>query len=666
MNDIRKRINELKEEIEKHNHYYYVLDNPIVSDTEWDKLFKELETLESEYPNLIDINSPTQRVGAKPLDGFKTDKHRIPMLSLSNAMNNEELRSFNERIKKLLETKNQIEYMAEPKLDGIGVELIYQDGVFLKGLTRGDGFEGEDITQNIRTIKSVPLRLIGKNFPGLLEVRGEVFIKKTDFKKLNENQINKGLQIFANPRNAAAGSLRQLDAKITAKRPLSINCYEPGVIEGKQFKTQEEFLFYIKSVGIPVNNLIKKVVGSENIIKYHNNLEDQRNELDYEIDGTVFKLNKYIEREKAGSRSRSPRWAIAGKFKAQQVTSNIVSISVQVGRTGALTPVAKVNPVYVSGVTVTNITLHNQDEIDRKDIRIGDKVLIERSGDVIPKIVKVVSRENKNAVKYKIKEECPSCEKPTVKIDGDAVTRCVNAYCPAQFKGRIQHFCSKLAMNIDGLGEKIVKQLINNGLIKKLEDLYSINELELAKLDRMGTKSAKNIIRSINQSKNTTFSRFVYSLGIRNVGEHTAKTLEKHFNSNIENFMQANENQLIEIDEIGEIVAQSIVSFWENKENVNSIKRCLNRGVKISEPEKNKSDHLKDTIFVFTGTLNLLNRNDAKKKVELSGGTSKNSLTKNTSFLVTGNKTGSKVEKAKNMGIPILNEDEFIKLVNNG
>ena len=666
MNDIQKRINRLKEEIQKHNYYYYVLDNPIVSDTEWDKLFKELEALESEYPNLIDINSPTQRVGAKPLDGFKTDKHRIPMLSLSNAMNNEELRSFNERIKKLLETESQIEYMAEPKLDGIGVELIYQDGVFLKGLTRGDGFEGEDITQNIRTIKSVPLRLIGKNFPSLLEVRGEVFIKKTDFKKLNENQMDKGLQIFANPRNAAAGSLRQLDAKITAKRPLSINCYEPGIIEGKQFKTQEEFLFYTKSIGIPVNDLIKKIVGSENILKYHNNLEDKRNELDYEIDGTVFKLNKYIEREKAGSRSRSPRWAIAGKFKAQQVTSNIVSISVQVGRTGALTPVAKVNPVYVSGVTVTNITLHNQDEIDRKDIRIGDKVLIERSGDVIPKIVKVVSRENKNAVKYKIKKECPSCEKPTVKIDGDAVTRCVNAYCPAQFKGRIQHFCSKLAMNIDGLGEKIVEQLINNGLIKKLEDIYSINELELASLDRMGTKSARNIITSINQSRNTTFSRFVYSLGIRNVGEHTAKTLEKHFNSNIENFMQATEDQLIEIDEIGDIVAQSIISFWRNKENVNSIKRCLDRGVKISEPEKNKSDHLKGTIFVFTGTLNLMNRNDAKKKVELSGGTSKNSLTKDTSFLVTGNKTGSKVEKAKNMGIPILNEDEFIKLINNG
>ena len=665
MNDIHKRINELKEEIEKHNYHYYVLDSPIISDSEWDKLFKELQVLESKNPNLIDINSPTKQVGAKPLDGFKTDKHRIPMLSLSNAMNNEELRLFNERIKKLLETKNQIEYMAEPKLDGIGVELIYQDGVLLKGLTRGDGFEGEDITQNIRTIKSVPLKLMGKSFPSLLEVRGEVFIKKTDFKKLNQNQMDKGLQMFANPRNAAAGSLRQLDAKITAKRPLSINCYEPGVIEGKQFKTQEEFLSYIKSKGIPVNDLIKKVVGSENVLKYHNNLENRRNKLDYEIDGTVFKLNKYLEREKAGSRSRSPRWAIAGKFKAQQVTSNIVSISVQVGRTGALTPVAKVNPVYVSGVTVTNITLHNQDEIDRKDIRIGDKVIIERSGDVIPKIVKVVSRENENALKYKIKEECPSCKKPTVKIDGDAVIRCANAYCPAQFKGRIQHFCSKLAMNIDGLGEKIIEQLIDNGLIKKLEDIYSINESELAKLDRIGTKSARNIIASINQSKNTTFSRFVYSLGIRNVGEYTAKTLEKHFNSNIENFMQATEDQLIEIDEIGDIVAQSIISFWGKKENVNSIKKCLGRGVKISKPKKNKSEHLKDTIFVFTGTLDLMNRNDAKKKVELFGGTSKSSLTKNTSFLVAGNKTGSKVEKAKNMGIPILNEDEFIKLINN-
>tara|TARA_B100001564_G_scaffold357431_1_gene373647 strand:+ start:5395 stop:7395 length:2001 start_codon:yes stop_codon:yes gene_type:complete len=665
MNDIHIRINGLKKEIEKHNYHYYVLDNPIISDTEWDKLFKELEALESKNPNLIDINSPTQRVGAKPLDGFKTNKHRMPMLSLSNAMNNEELQLFNGRMKKLLETESQIEYMAEPKLDGIGVELIYQDGFFLKGLTRGDGFEGEDISQNIRTIKSVPLKLIGKNFPSLLEVRGEVFIKKIDFKKLNENQISKGLQIFANPRNAAAGSLRQLDAKITAKRPLSINCYEPGVIKGEQFKTQEEFLFYIKSKGIPVNDLTKKVIGANNILKYHNNLEDQRNELDYEIDGTVFKLNKYIEREKAGSRSRSPRWAIAGKFKAQQVTSNIVSISVQVGRTGALTPVAKVNPVYVSGVTVTNITLHNQDEIDRKDIRVGDKVLIERSGDVIPKIVKVVARKNKNVIKYKIKEECPSCGKPSVKIDGDAVIRCVNAYCPAQFKGRVQHFCSKLAMNIDGLGEKIVEQLINNRLIKKLEDIYSINELELAKLDRMGAKSARNIITSINRSKNTTFSRFVYSLGIRNVGEHTAKTLEKHFNSNIEDFMQSTENQLIEIDEVGDIVAQSIVSFWGDKENVNSIKKCLDRGVKISKPEKNKSEHLKNTIFVFTGTLDLMNRNDAKKKVELSGGTSKNSLTKNTSYLVTGNKTGSKVEKAKNMGITILNEDEFLKLISN-
>ena len=416
-----KRLNELKKIIEEHNYNYYVLDNPIISDKEWDTLFRELQELERNNPSLIDKNSPTQRVGAKPLKGFKTAAHRIPMLSLSNAMNEDELISFNERIKKLLETTHKIEYMAEPKLDGIGVELIYQDGILIRGLTRGDGFEGEDITQNVRTIKSLPLKLIGQRFPSLLEVRGEVFIKISDFDKLNETQIKKGLQVFANPRNAAAGSLRQLDPRITSSRPLSINCYEPGVIEDKNFKTHQEFLFYIKNLGLPVNSMIKKVSGVKNVIKYHNTLELKRNELNYEIDGTVFKLNNYIEREKAGSRSRSPRWAIAGKFKAQQVTTEIVSISVQVGRTGALTPVAKVKPVYVSGVTVTNITLHNQDEIERKDIRIGDSVLIERSGDVIPKIVKVVKRNNKSP-KYKIESSCPSCHEPSIKMEGDAVT----------------------------------------------------------------------------------------------------------------------------------------------------------------------------------------------------------------------------------------------------
>ena len=410
--------------------------------------------------------------------------------------------------------------------------------------------------------------------------------------------------------------------------------------------------------------MIKKVSGVKNIIKYHNTLELKRNELNYEIDGTVFKLNNYIEREKAGSRSRSPRWAIAGKFKAQQVTTEIVSISVQVGRTGALTPVAKVKPVYVSGVTVTNITLHNQDEIERKDIRIGDSVLIERSGDVIPKIVKVVKRNNKSP-KYKIESSCPSCHEPSIKMEGDAVTRCINSNCPAQFKGKIQHFCSKLAMNIEGLGEKIIEQLIENGLIKKLDNIYSIKENEIAKLDRMGEKSAQNIIQSINLSKKTTFAKFIYALGIRNVGEHTAKTLEKYYNSNLENFMNATENQLIEIEEIGEIVAQSIIIFWEDESNICAVNNCIQNGVQLLKPKINTSEHLNNTIFAFTGTLELMNRNDAKKKVENAGGLTKNSLTKKTTHLVAGQKTGSKVEKAKKMGIIILSENEFVELLNN-
>ena len=665
MKTILDKLNEIKLSLEKHNYHYYVLDNPIISDKEWDDLFKQLQKLENENPTLIDQDSPTQRIGAKPLEGFETSAHRTPMLSLSNAMNNEELSLFNDRIKKLLETESRIEYMAEPKLDGIGVELIYQNGNFIKGLTRGNGFEGEDITQNLRTIKSIPLKLLGSTFPKLLEVRGEVFIKKNDFNDLNKYQLEQGLQIFANPRNAAAGSLRQLDPKITSKRPLSINCYEPGVIKGKNYETHEDFLIHIKNLGLPVNKMIKKVTGTKSIINYHNNLELNRNNLNYEIDGTVFKLNKYIEREKAGSRSRSPRWAIAGKFKAQQVTSKIINISVQVGRTGALTPVAKVKPVYVSGVTVTNITLHNQDEINRKDIRIGDSVLIERSGDVIPKIVKVVNRENENSPKFQIDSSCPTCFQPAVKLKDEAITRCLNPSCPAKLKGRIQHFCSKLAMNIEGLGVKIIEQLIDSQLIKNIDEVFTIDKEKLSNLEGMGKKSAQNIIESINASKNTSFSRFVYALGIRNVGEHTAKILEKKYEGDLNNFIESTEEQLINLDEIGEIVAKSIVSFWKNDENKSSVKNCLSSGVQIIKPKKSLSNHLSETIFAFTGKLELMNRNDAKKSVENAGGDTKSALTKNTTHLVAGKNAGSKVKKAKNMSITILSEEKFIELLNN-
>ncbi|MBE77124.1 MAG: DNA ligase (NAD(+)) LigA [Candidatus Marinimicrobia bacterium] len=665
MNNIKNRVKELRSLIEKYNYHYYILDNPIISDGEWDIIFKELESIESNYPDLINSNSPTQRVGVAPIDSFNTIAHSKPMLSLSNAMNNQDLALFDERIKKLLERSDDIEYMAEPKLDGIGVELIYENGEFTFGLTRGDGFEGEDITQNLRTIRSLPLKLLGSKSPKLLEVRGEVFIRKKDFMELNKQQSDSNMQIFANPRNAAAGSLRQLDSSITASRPLSINCYEPGTIKGIDFDKHDDFLMYIKNLGLPVNNLIKKVVGISKMKEYHNNLELNRNQLDYEIDGTVFKLNRYTEREKAGSRSRSPRWAIAGKFKAQQATSTIKNITIQVGRTGALTPVARIHPVFVSGVTVTNVTLHNQDEIDRKDIRIGDNVLIERSGDVIPKIVKVVNRKNKNAPKYKIDSLCPSCGNTSKKVDGEAIIRCLNTSCPEQLKGKIQHYCSKLAMNIEGLGQKIVEQLIKNQLIINIDDIYSIKQNKIAEIDGLGNKSAKNIIDSINKSKKTTFSRFVYALGIRNVGEHTAKILDKKYNSNLDAFIKTTEDELLDINEVGEIVARSIVDFWNDKKNINIVNNCLEKGLYIKQEKEVLSDFLTEKIFVFTGSLELMNRNDAKKMVEIAGGITKNILTKQTTHLVAGKNPGSKLDKAKKLDISILSEDGFLELVKN-
>jgi len=662
MNEILKRLKELTDLIEKNNYHYYILNDPLISDSEWDKLFRELENIEVNYPDLIEKNSPTQRVGSKPIDNFASITHRKPMLSLSNAMNSNELTLFDKRIKKLLETDDDVEYMAEPKLDGIGVELIYEKGVFIAGSTRGDGLNGENITQNLRTIRALPLKLLGNDIPNILEVRGEVFIGKKDFKKLNKYQEMNNLQIFSNPRNAAAGSLRQLDPKVTAERPLSIYCYEPGVVEKIVYNNHDEFLKHIIKLGLPVNSLIEKVFGVKKIIEYHKELEKKRNQIDYEIDGTVFKINNYNQRQKAGSRSRSPRWAIAGKFKAQQATSAIINISIQVGRTGALTPVARVKPVFVSGVTVTNVTLHNQDEIDRKDIRVGDKVLIERSGDVIPKIVKVLERQNNNSPKFKIDLLCPACADPVQKQNDEAIIRCPNFSCPAQTQGRIQHFCSKLAMNIEGLGKKIIEQLVKNSLVKNIDDIYSIDKSTIANLERMGDKSATNIINSINKSKQTTFARFIYALGIRNVGEHTAKILEKKYNSNLENFIKTTKSDLLEINEIGQIVAKSIIDFWDDHNNVFMVNNCLNNGLMIETQKKSSSELLSGKIFVFSGSLNLLNRTKAKKIVEDTGGQTTNSVTKKTTHIVVGENAGSKLEKAKELGISILSEEEFITL----
>ena len=662
-----KRIDELRGIIQDHNYRYYILDDPTISDGEYDILLCELENLEKENPELITPDSPTQRVGLTPVTEFGTIEHRIPMLSLANAMNEEEFVAFDKRMQKGLDT-DSVTYMAEPKLDGLGVELVYENGLLVYGSTRGDGYTGEDITHNLKTIRGIPLslRIVDITVPALLEVRGEVFIRKDDFIALNKKQELDEKPPFANPRNAAAGSLRQLDPKITVDRPLSIYCYQGGMINGQTFPDHASFLDALKKWGLPVNPFVQVVTGSDGIISYHRELEEKRNDLPYEIDGTVFKINNYNERENLGSRSRSPRWAIAGKFKAQQATTVINDIDVQVGRTGALTPVAKLNPVYVAGVTVTNATLHNQDEIDRKDIRIGDTVLIERAGDVIPKVVKVITEKRPNGTKpFQIPAECPACGHGAHRPEGEVILRCGNISCPRQIKGRIQHFTSKLAMNIDGLGVKVIDQLVEEGLLKTIDDLYSLNQESLAALDRLGEKSAGNLIEAISNSKETTFARFVYALGIRNVGEHIAKVLEKQFSGNLGEFQNADVEELENIDEIGPIVAETVVQFWSDKSNKLIVQNCLDKGVSLAEIEIKEYQPFEGQIFVFTGSLENFTRKNAKDMVEDLGGKASSSVSKNTDFVVAGPGAGSKLKKAEELGIDVLTEDEFLAKVKN-
>jgi len=665
--NLSDRILELRNFINDHNYRYYVLDEPIISDSEYDKLLRELESLETQHPDLITQDSPTQRIGSTPLSEFGQVQHTIPMQSLENAMNDAELIAFDTRVKKFLGTEEEITYLAEPKLDGIGVELVYTDGIFSHGSTRGDGIIGEDITQNLKTINSIPLKLrkCSTPTPSLLEIRGEVYISKTDFKSLNMHREEDNQKIFANPRNAAAGSLRQLDSNITAKRPLSIFCYQPGSVEGITFETQFDFLNIIKEWGIPVNPFINKITGADEILKYHNEMELKRNELPYEIDGTVFKVNSYSLQETLGIRSRSPRWAIAGKFKAQQVTSVIENIEVQIGRTGAITPVARLKPVQVGGVMVTNSTLHNQDEIDRKDIRIGDTVLIERAGDVIPKIVKVIKEKRPaNTQRFTISNECPACGHAVLREEDEAVARCQNLSCPAQIKGRIEHFVSRNALDIDGFGEKLVEQLVDKNILTSVDQVFTLQKEELNNLERMADKSAQNVLTAINNSKETTFSRFVYGLGIRNVGEHLAKVLEKHFNADIHKFMNTTQDELDDIFEIGPIISKGIVQFWNDKDNKNVVLNCFNNGVKLSLPTTSAlAEKLQGKTFVFTGTLETLTRPKAKEMVGQLGGRASGSVSSKTDFIIAGPGAGSKLKKAIELGIKILTEQEFLTLI---
>lgn len=662
-----KRIAELRGILQDHNYRYYVMDDPTIADGEYDSLLRELQSLEKDNPSLVTSDSPTQRVGSHPVSEFGTIKHRIPMLSLANAMNEAELVAFDERMQKGLDQES-VTYMAEPKLDGLGVELVYENGTFIHGSTRGDGFRGEDITHNLKTIRGIPLSLRTNDLPAppLLEIRGEVFIRKNDFKDLNEKQELNEKSAFANPRNAAAGSLRQLDSTITAERPLSIYCYEAGMINGVEFIDHASFLDSLKKWGLPVNPFIQIVTGSKGLTQFHQELEDRRNDLPYEIDGTVFKVNNYNKREDLGTRSRSPRWAIAGKFKAQQATTVIHDIDIQVGRTGALTPVAKLEPVYIAGVTVTNATLHNQDEIVRKDIRIGDTVLIERAGDVIPKVMKVIKEKRPNRTKpFQIPSACPVCQHETHRSEGEVILRCGNISCPRQIKGRIQHFASKLALDIDGLGEKIVDQLVNEDLIQSIDDLFVLKQDTLEKLDRLGEKSAENLVEAISNSKDTTFARFIYALGIRNVGEHIAKVLEKQYSGNLTEFQNTTVEDLEAIDEIGPIVAETVIQFWSDDSNKKMVQNCLDYGVRFADVEVNLHQPFAGQTFVFTGSLQQLTRKEAKDILENLGGKASGSVSEKTDFVIAGSGAGSKLKKAGDFGISILTEEEFFDKVKN-
>ena len=660
--DVRKKVETLRKQLDHHNYRYYVLDDPEVADQEYDTLLRELQKLEQDHPKLVTHDSPTQRVGARPLEAFGTVDHRLPMLSLENAMSDEELIAFDERVKKGLDVDKSIEYVAELKMDGLAVELVYENGTFVRGSTRGDGFTGEGITQNLRTVRAIPLKLRDQKWPSSFEVRGEVFMDKQGLVLLNEQRLKEDESPFANPRNAAAGSLRQLDSSVTAGRPLKFFAYElAGATQPSQWETLES----LKSWGLPVNGHTKLCGSMDAAVNFFHRWENERESLPYEIDGVVVKVNDLAQREALGVRSRSPRWAIAGKFKAQQVTTVVEDIIASVGRTGAVTPVAKLEAVSVGGVTVTNATLHNQDEINRKDVRIGDTVLVQRAGDVIPEVVKVISEKRPKETKpYSLPDSCPQCNGEVIRPEGEVVARCQNAACPAQVKGRIDHFVSKRAMDMDGLGTKLIDQMVEEGLLRDFSDIFTLKKEDVAGLERMAEKSAENLMDAIKASKTVSLWRFVYGLGIRNVGEHLAQVLANRF-GDLDAFMSAAPEELEEIDEVGPIVAASIHSFFSGESNRPIVERCLASGVTLENPPTlSESTPLEGKTFVFTGSLEKFTRSEAKEMVEHLGGRADGSLSQKTDYLVAGPGAGSKRTKAEELGIPILTETEFFDLIN--
>ena len=657
--EAEKKIKQLREEINTHNSKYYVESKPIISDYEFDQLLKKLEQIEREFPDLVTSDSPTQRVGEKPLDEFKTVEHKIPMLSLGNTYNYEELHNFDDRVKKNV---GDSEYVIEPKIDGAGVALLYENGVLIRGATRGDGIRGDDITQNLKTIRSIPLKLKEKTMKNI-EVRGEVYMALSGFKKYNREQIKKGETVFANPRNAAAGSLRQLDPRIVAKRPLNIFIYTISFSE-KNFETHEEAVNALKTAGFRVNPLTKKVKNIEQAIKYCNELEKKRETLDYEIDGAVIKVNNLIKQKQLGETSKNPRWAISYKFAAKQSTTILNDIDVQVGRTGTLTPVAILEPVEVGGVTVSRATLHNFDELERKDIRIGDHVLIERSGDVIPQVVKSIREKRKgHEKKKKTPEKCPECSTKVIKEEGEVAIRCPNKQCPARLKWRVKYYASRDAMDIDHLGESTIDKLLDRGLIENIADLYFLKKEDILSLEGFKEKSAQNLLDSIEKSKQQDLSRLIYGLGIRHVGKYAAQLLASQYYS-IDKLAEVSAEELMNIDGLGDKTAEAIGTFFATAENKKLIQRLKQIGVKTKENAfDKKSQPLLGKKFVFTGTLSSLSRSDASDQVKQKGGIVTSSVSRNIDYVVAGDKPGSKYQKAKKQGVKIINEKEFLALI---